>query len=345
MRKLVVLVLLVSVLLTMSIVGCGPTATKEGEGGLPSELSALKIGILHPGSLADGGYNMLAKLAGEAIEEKWGCEVSFVQAPSSDKMKSEAETLANDGYHIIIGHGGQYSAPFGEISDNYPNVYFLTNGGSVIKQNQYPINFCVEQASYVGGVVAGMMTESDKIGWTVGGDSPGFSKTGYTFTLGAQSVNPAVKDMNAVLTSIDANEAYETTLSQINSGADFIFSSTDEAQLGALKAVMENPGTYMFGALSDLSSEGPDCVFASALCSFEMGYMAGVQACIDGIEEPDVLWMGLDTGSVRYVWNDKLKAELPDEVVAKAEETVDKIISGEIHVPNEYEYAEIRKNQ
>ena len=344
MKKALTL-LLCLVFLAMTVVGCSQPAASNENKGLPSDLSQLKIGILHPGSLADGGYNMLAKMAGDAIKEKWGCEVSFVQAPSSDKMKSEAETLANEGYHIIIGHGGEYSAPFGEISDQYPNVYFLTNGGSVVKANQFPINFCTEQATYVGGVVAGLMTKTNKVGWTVGGDSPGFSKTGYTFALGAQSVNPAVTDMNAVLTSIDANEAYETTLSQINSGADFIFSSTDEAQLGALKAVAENPGTYQFGALSDLSAEGPDCIFASALVNFEMGYMAGVQACIDGIAEPDVLWIGLDSGGVQFVWNDALKSKFPAEVVKKAEETIEKIISGEIDVPNEYEYAEIRKNQ
>ena len=42
-------------------------------------------------------------------------------------------------------------------------------------------------------------------------------------------------------------------------------------------------------------------------------------------------------GSVTLVWNEALKAEIPQEVLDQVDETTEKVISGEIHVPNEYE--------
>ena len=42
-------------------------------------------------------------------------------------------------------------------------------------------------------------------------------------------------------------------------------------------------------------------------------------------------------GGIGWAWNENVKAKLPEEVVALYEETLDKILSGEIHVPTEQE--------
>jgi len=46
---------------------------------------------------------------------------------------------------------------------------------------------------------------------------------------------------------------------------------------------------------------------------------------------------GMADGAVRLVWNENLKSKVPQEVLDAVDDTIAKIESGEIHVPNEYE--------
>ena len=347
------LALLLAILMLASVaVACAPTtepeasptvAPEQTQAVTPTESPAAsvdpstwKVAVLIPGSATDGGFCQLGAEAGKALEAKYGCKVSIIEAATADLMKSEAESLAEEGYNIIYGHGGQYAAPFAEISPNYPNTYFPTCGGETVTANQFPINITLEQATYVGGVVAGMITKTNKIGMLVGGDFPSYTKTTRALELGAKSVNDKVETMFAVLTNVDMNEAYETTMNQIESGADVIFSNANQGTLGSLKAAGEK-NVMTLGALTDYTSEYGNIIFASAMCDYNAAYAAAFDRCVAGITEPSILFTGMADGTVTFLWNDTVKATLPAEVVKAAEDTIAKIKSGEIKVPNEYE--------
>ena len=138
-----------------------------GSGGV--DVSSLKVATLVPGSVTDGGFCQLGAEATQAVADQLGCEVVTIEASTADKMKTEAEALAEEGYDIIFGHGGQYATPFAEISGDYPDTWFITLGdypdtwfitlgGTDVTANQFPLNITFEESTYVAGVVAGMMT-------------------------------------------------------------------------------------------------------------------------------------------------------------------------------------------
>lgn len=350
MKKFLALFLALSMVFAMA--GCSNTAddgdgasnppASEGQQSTPDDgggvdPSSLKMAMLIPGSPTDGGYCQLGAEAAAAIGEEFGTEVVVIEAATADKIKSEAETLADEGYDIIFGHGGEYASPFEEIGADYPDTWFVTSGGNVITENQFPVNITYEECTYVAGVLMALTTETNKIGMVVGGDFPAYTKTTRAMQMGAESVNPDIECMYAVLTSIDANEAYETTKNQINAGADWTFSNADAGTLGSLKAVMETDNVKNFGALADYSTEAPDHVVVSGICHYDKAYIAGVNAILEGIDEPSILFTGMADGSVTLVWNEALKADIPQEVMDQVDETIAKIESGEIHVPNEYE--------
>ena len=350
MKKRIALLLAILMLASVAVACASTTepeasptvAPEQTEAVAPTEAPAAadpstwKVAVLIPGSATDGGFCQLGAEAGKAVEAKYGCKVSIIEAGTSDLMKSEAESLAEEGYNIIYGHGGQYAAPFAEISPNYPDTFFPTLGGEVVTANQFPVNITLEQVTYVGGVVAGMITKTNKIGMVVGGDFPSYTKTTRAFELGAKSVNDKVESMFAVLTNVDMNEAYETSMSQIESGADVIFSNANQGTLGSLKAAGEK-NIMTLGALTDYTSEYGNIIFASAMCDYNAAYIAAFDRCFAGITEPSILFTGLADGTVTFLWNDAVKATLPAEVVAAAEDAIAKIKSGEIKVPNEYE--------
>lgn len=335
MRKISALLLTGSILIGLA--GCGaqepPAQTSETH-----DPSDVKIGILIPGSPTDGGFCQLAAEAGETVADTKGYSVSIVEAATADTIKQEAETMAAEGYAIVIGHGGQASAPLAEISGDYPDTWFITTGGTEIRDNQFPICLCLEEATYVAGVIAAMMTKTDTIAYSLGGDYPAYRKTTNGFELGAKSVNPDITVMGAVLSATSSNEAYETTMNQIRAGADVIYSNTNEGQAGALKAVTENPDVYAFGHLGNFIPVAPQQVIGNVTGDWKSAFLQIVEQVMNQeIEKAETFYLTMDNHCVAYEWNEDLRKTLPEEVVTKADEVIQDIMSGKIHVPNEYE--------
>lgn len=312
-----------------------PTAT-PGES--QSTASDVKIGILIPGSPTDGGFSQQAAEAGARLEEQFGYQVSVVEAATAETIRSEGETMAAEGYKIVFGHGGQCSSPLAEISGDYPDTWFVTTGGTEVRDNQFPASLCLEESTYVCGVIAGMMTKSNVIAYSLGGDFPAYSKTTNAYELGAKSVNPDIQVLGAVLSSPDANEAYETTLNQIKMGADFIYSNTNEGQAGAMKAVKESDGVYAFGSLGNFIPLAPGKVIGNAMGDWAKAFVGATQAIMNNeITKTEIMFLNVANDSVYFDWNADVKDTLPKKVVDAAEQTFQDIKDGKIDVPNEYE--------
>lgn len=313
------------------------TAQTAAPGAGAVDPSTVKIGILIPGSPTDGGFSQQAAEAGEKLKATYGYQVTTVQAGDAATIKSEAEAMAADGYKIVIGHGGQCSTPIAEISGDYPDTWFITIGGTEIRDNQFPVCMCAEEGTYVLGVVAGMMTKTNKIAFTLGGDYPAYTKTTSGFALGAKSVNPGIEITSAVLSSPDANECYEQTMNQIKSGADMILSNANEGQAGAMKAVSESTDVYTFGCLGDFFSQAPGKVIGNIIGDYGAGFDQAVQAVMNGTAKAEIMYLTIASGAVQVQWNPELKDVIPADVMAAADQAFQDIKDGKIHVPNEYE--------
>lgn len=342
MKKLIPLLLAGSMLLGVAACGGGggsastPAPSGAPEASAPvSEASDVKIGILIPGSPTDGGFSQQGAEAGKKLQENYGYSVSTVEAATADVIKSEAETMAAEGYKIVFGHGGQCSSPFAEICEDYPDTWFVTFGGTEIRDNLFPVCMCAEEGTYVLGVAAGMMTQSDNIAYTLGGDYPAYTKTTMGFALGAKSANPDLKIQEAVLSSPDSTECYETTMSQIKSGADFILSNSNEGQAGAMKAVTESENVYTFGCLGDFFAMAPGKVLGNIIGDYNVGYDNATKAIMDGTVKAEVMYLTIGNGCVSVEWNPEVP--LPEDVQAAVDKTYEDIKSGAIDVPNEYE--------
>jgi basic membrane lipoprotein Med (substrate-binding protein (PBP1-ABC) superfamily) len=121
----------------------------------------------------------------------------------------EAETLAQEGFHIIFGHCGKYASPFFEISGMYPNTIFITAGGNVVTDNQMVAEFVPERLTCIQGVMAGRLTKTKKVGAIVGGSFPAYTKTSRAFETGVKFVVPSIESLFGITQkSADMNEGY-----------------------------------------------------------------------------------------------------------------------------------------
>lgn len=341
MKKLLSMILIAT--LVFALVACAPAPDATPDVTPPDNTAPvdtadpeepLKFAVLLPSSPNDGAWGQSGAEAAQFAADGLGAELSIIEAGTADVMKSEAEALADAGYKIIFGHGAQYCSPFAEISGEYPDVYFITTGGNIVTDNQFPIQIATEQGAYIQGVIAAKLSKTGKLGSISGGDYPSYMKTCIAFELGAKSVNPDIEVMTTVLNdSNDLNEAYEVAMSHISSGADFVSSNANASSLGAVKAAKEN-GYYYCGVDVTLE-EDPEVMLNNVDVTMGQAWLNVAQRCIEGTAEAEIQVIGLAEGAVAFVWNEELRKTLPEDVRDIADEYIQKITSGEIVVPGE----------
>ena len=348
MKKLIPLFLAGALMAGISACGsssAGPSASPTGSAsGSGSEYEDIKIAVMLSGPPTDGGYCQQGADGIRAIQEKYGLDDSQVaiidSVTTADMARSEAENMAAEGYKIIFGQGGEFAEYFSEVAPDYPDTWFVTNGGAVVGENQFPMCMSTEEGGYVCGVIAGMMTKTNTVGVIAGGDWPSFTKPGVGFALGAKSVDPSNVVKFSVLSAANSNEAYETIQSQIQGGADVIFPNADEGNSGAIKAVSESEGVYAFGVFGDYISGAPQQVAGNMMVDAPGAYVAAFESVMNGEASGEIQYLGMKEGIISFQWNEDFKATLSEDVVAQVDQTIEDIKAGKIDIPNEYDIGE-----
>lgn len=338
MMKKFLSLLLVSVML-ISVVGCSGSAESAADvsdiADTPEE-EALKIAIMVPGSPLDGGWCQFGAEGARYAAEQLGAEVTVIEVTSASVMKTEAEALCDDGYQIIIGHGGEYALPFSEVSKEYPDSSFISIGGQIVTDNQFSLQIATEVAAYVQGVEAALLSKSGIVGTTNAIEEPSFMKTSVAFELGAKSINPDITVIYSVMTNwFDTNEAYEIAMSHIAQGADFINNNADMTAYGAAKAAKEKG--VLFSGYGIHYEEYPDTILSAIQNELGPAYLTAINEILSGEKITEPLVAGTNEGAVSLLYNPEIFKDMPDSVKEAYDKVVEQVNSGELYIPGEDE--------
>ena len=79
-------------------------------------------------------------------------------------------------------------------------------------------------------------------------------------------------------------------------------------------------------------------MLANTMGDWSKAFINATEAILnDEVGEPEIMYLDTSNDSVSFEWNEELKKEVPQEVLDKVDETIQAIVDGTIHVPNEYE--------
>ena len=337
--RLVNTVLILGLLAIGSVLGCQNIQDVSKDLYAPKP-EIFKVGMLLPGSISDQGWNALAHDGLKAIEAELGAEIDYVESLTPAEWEVDFRTYAMDDYHLIFGHGFEYQEAAIAVAQDYPEIVFITSAGAsgAVRENVAPIVFRLEQATYLLGMIAGMMTQTDKIGIIGGQELPSGSSTFIAFEGGVHSVNPdAVVQRAYVGDWENIAKAKELALAQIQAGVDFIFHNANEAGIGVFEAVVsaQDAGktVYSFGANRDQSAVSPRAVLANAVIT-PKAYVQLATAVKDGTFESKLYVFTMTTdGAIALTYNPVLKDQVPQEVQQKVEEARQRILAGTLEVP------------
>ena len=332
-------IFILGLLAIVSMLGCQRVqdATKDV---YTPEPETFKVGMLLPGAISDQGWNALAHDGLKAIETELGAEIDYVESLTPDAWEADFRAYATDGYDLIFGHGYEYQAAAIAVAQDYPEIVFITSAGAsgAIRENVFPIVFRLEQAIYLLGMIAGLMTQTDMIGIVGGQELPSASSTFMAFEGGVKSVNPdAVVQRTYVGDWENIAKARELALAQIQQGVDFIFHNANEAGLGVFEAVVmaQDAGktVYAFGANRDQSAVSPRAVLANAVIT-PKAYVELATAVKAGTFESKLYVFTMTTdGAIALTYNPELRSQVPEEVQQKVEAARQQILAGTLEVP------------
>jgi basic membrane lipoprotein Med (substrate-binding protein (PBP1-ABC) superfamily) len=235
--------------------------------------------------------------------------------PEEAGATSTMENMIQQGAKLIIATAFNHQYPALELSAKYPDVIFEHAGGWEMGPNF--ANFFGEPPDtwYMMGVAAGLMTESNQLGF-VAAFPLGWTLTFINaFELGAQSVNPdAQTTVTYTFSWGDAAKEADATNSLINQGVDVITMHVDSP--ATVLSTAESRAVYSIGFQSLAAQQ-----FAPEYWISGIGYTLGdtltflASGVVDGSWEPIFLRCGIADGCMAMApFGPNVPAEVQDAV-------------------------------
>lgn len=286
-------------LAAMLLAGCGNGGNNEqpsGGEGTGIAVEDVKVGVIHIGDPATGsGYSYTHDQGIVAMQETLGLsDDQIVRKNNIDDGNTTAiENAMNEcieeGCNIIFATSWGYMDTCEALAAEYPNVFFSHATG--YKSNETNFNHYfgrIYQARYLSGIVAGMKTETNKIGYVSAmGSENGECTSGIdAFAMGVASVNPeATVEVKVTNSWYDPEGEGQAAQALIDDGCDVIAQhcDTNNPQIAARDA-----GVWGVGYNSDMTAEVGESVLTSVVWNWGDYYTAAVQNVIDGTWTPGV---------------------------------------------------------
>lgn len=336
MKKIVALMLSVVMCMAM-FAGCGSDNTpKETDAkateasGEAADASNLKVAICLSGAINDMGWNQSAYDGLMKACEKYGItETAYTENLQTADIAAAYADYAANGYNIIVGHGFEFGDPALEVAEQYPDVIFICTEASASAENVASYVMACEQTAYVEGVIAASMSKSGKIGTVAPVQGGSLVKIVNGYEDGARSVNPDI-EYNTAWTNdfVDTQLAMEAANAMIDGGVDVIKHCANACGTGAINAAVA-ANIFCQGDSYDQQSLAPDNMLESAIYNVDVVLDIALGDVVNGTFKGDVYNLGMADGAVEL---SAISDLVPDDVKALAQETIDKIISGEIEV-------------
>lgn len=342
MKKIVALMLSVVMCMAM-FAGCGSDNTaKETEAagettanagetaGEGTDASGLKVAICLSGAINDMGWNQGAYDGLMAACEKYGItETAYTENLVTADIAAAFADYAANGYNVIVGHGFEFGDPALEVAAQYPDVTFICTEASAEADNVASYVMACEQTAYVEGVIAASMTKSGKIGAVAPVQGGSLVKIVNGYEDGAKSINPDIELSTAWTNDfVDTQLAMEAANAMIDNGVDVIKHCANACGTGAINAAVA-ANIYCQGDSYDQQALAPDNMLESAIYNIDVVLDIALGDIVNGTFKGGIYNLGMADGAVEL---SAISDLVPEDVKALAQETIDKIISGEIVV-------------
>jgi len=198
--------------------------------------------------------------------ERGDIEYVFSENVANTDYERVMREYAEQGQQLIVGEVFGLERAARKVAKDYPETAFLMGSSfGPVAPNFSVLDNWIHEPSYLTGMVAGSMTESNVIGMVGGYAIPEVNRLMQAFMDGAREVNPEVRFIvNFIDSWYDPPKAKESAFAMMDAGADIMYAE----RFGVSDAAVER-GVKAIGNVIDTSADYPGTILASALWHME----------------------------------------------------------------------------
>ncbi len=307
-------VVLVSVILLIAVTG----AEKN---------SSPKIGLIITGEATDSGWNGVHYNGVVSACEKLGTELIVKEniEEGSSKCAEAIHELVNEGAEMIILSSYSYPAEAKEVIDSYPDIAFYAISSEYVADNLTSYFGRMYQVRYLAGIVAGMQTESNSIGYVAAMSNNEVNRGINAFTLGVKSVNPhATVYVSWTNSWDDGSKEIKAAENLINNKSVDVITYHQNQHYTAQAA--DGEGVYSIG-YNEVAEGLSDKYLTAAVWNWDTLYFQIIREFVQG--QPNAMerrWFSIDSGVVSL---SEMSPQVSGEARQKVEAAQIGLLSGE----------------
>jgi basic membrane protein A len=251
---------MMSIMLVLFISGCSSSSA------MFKPKDRIKVGImlsdvgLGDQSFSDSAFKGLMK-----ARDELGIIFDYRELKDTKTYEQGLRELAEAGNDLVIGLGFMVQEDLEKVAKQYPKQTFILIDSVSDLENVTSITFKEDEGSFLAGIVAGLITKTNKVGFIGGADVPLIRKFESGFVKGVKAVNPkiAVQEVYAGNFSDDKLGA-SIAKKMIANGVDVLYAAAGLTGVGVLREAELN-GKYAIGVDSDQYFHAEKAVVTSML--------------------------------------------------------------------------------
>lgn len=285
------------------------------------------------GRVNDGTFNQFAYEGMVAAAEDFDLDSIFIETQMQTDYETNINTCIQEGYDVVVTVGFLIADATLAAAEANPDTYFIgvdqfVPDGS--PENYVGVQFREDEASFLVGAMAALMTETGTIAGVYGIDIPPVVKLRHGFEQGARFINPDIEILGVYIDSFTAPDRGAAAAEQfIGEGADVIFGAGGPTGSGAIsyaasegvKVIGVDQDEY-YSTFGEGETPGAEYLISSAIKRVDQSVYLSLQALVEG----DLESFGGGGTRVLSAANDGVAfgpphdADVPEEVIAQIEE-------------------------
>jgi len=314
-------------------------------GSAAEDKSKVHVGIVFDtGGKDDRSFNASAYQGVLRAKKDFPIALRDVEPGDSISVEPAMRAFAEEGYDLIIGIGFEQLPVVERVAKDYPKLNFVIVDGKSELPNVASLLFKEHEGSYLVGMIAARESKTGTLGFIGGMDIGLIHRFAKGYEEGAKAVNPNVRVMiNYVGITADAwnnpGKGKELASSQIDKGADVIFTAAGNSGLGTFDAV-EQAGKdangrathFVIGVDSDQNWVKPGFVLTSMEKRLDNAVYQIVKDKVSGKFQGGEHIYGLENEGIGYALDEYNKPLISPDVLKEVDAAKQKIIDGQIKV-------------
>ncbi len=331
----------------MAAAACGGSDAKTETGASASSEPAAakaKVGLAYDiGGRGDQSFNDAAAAGLDKAKAEFGLETNELETTpgETDAQKEERlRLLASTGFNPIIAVGFAYSGSVKKVAAEFPDVKFaIIDDADATGPNVSNLVFAEEQGSFLVGAAAALKSKKGNVGFVGGVEVPLIQKFEAGFVAGAKAVKPDIKIQTKYLSQPpdftgfnDPAKGKTAAQGMFDGGADVVYQAAGGSGGGVFEAA-KAAGAMAIGVDSDQAKTADkavaDVIITSMLKKIDVAVYDYLKNFVGGNVKAGESRFDLKAGGVDY----STTGGKVDDIKAQLDDYKQKIISGEITVP------------